>query len=75
METAGPNELGYASAAILTALLQHLIEIDIVSGQAASDILDKAVVSLKGFGNLVFVPGAIRVVGEVRSDLAKKGIS
>jgi hypothetical protein len=74
MNTAGANELGYASTAILVALMEELIASKLLSASTASNVLDKAVVSLKSFGSLTFVPGAVAVVGEIRRDLSKQGV-
>jgi hypothetical protein len=74
MNTSGPLELGYASRAILAALMEELISAKLLSAGAASNVLDKAVVSLKGFGSLAWVPGSVTVVGEIRSHLAKQGV-
>jgi hypothetical protein len=74
MEVSSGTPLGYASVAILTALLKHLAEFDVVSRQAIADILVEATKSLDSFGRGVGVPAAITVVAEVRSDLAKQGI-
>lgn len=74
MQTAGANELGYASRAIIAALMEEFISSKLISASAASDVLDKAVVSLKGAGNLVWVTGAVAVVGDIRRDLAKQGV-
>lgn len=71
MQTSGGTELGYASAAILTELLKHLVEIHVITPQAAVDILANAAISLEGLGNRVGVRGALGVIAEVRSDLAK----
>ena len=68
MNTAGAHELGYASVAIVGALLDRLV---IISRSDAAAILDDAITTLKGLGNLASVPGAIRVVGDVSAHLAK----
>jgi hypothetical protein len=74
MKMAGGHELAYASGAILSELLDKLISSKALSPSAASDILNRAVVSLQGLGNLVSVPGAIAVVKDIRTDLAKHGV-
>jgi hypothetical protein len=56
MQTTGSFELGYASRAILGALMEQLIASNHLSASAASDVLAKAVVSLNSCGNLVWVP-------------------
>lgn len=74
MNTAGANELGYASAAILGALLDRLIVGGVLSATDAAAVLDNAAGTLSGFGNLTFVPGSLRVVGDVKAQLAKHGV-
>jgi len=75
MNTAGANELAYASAAILSALLDRLIVRNAISPSDAAGVLDDATRTLSGFGNLVFVPGSLRVVSDVKAQLTKHGIS
>ena len=60
MNTAGAHELGYASAAIVAALLDTLIRNRIISRADASDTLNDAVTALKGLGNNPSAAGAIR---------------
>lgn len=74
MNTAGAHELGYASAAIVAALLDTLIRNRIISRADASDTLNDAVTALKGLGNNPSAAGAIRIIGEVSSQLAKHRI-
>jgi hypothetical protein len=74
MKMAGGHELAYASRAILSELMDELISSNALSPRAASDILNRAVVSLQGLGNLVSVPGAITTVQDIRTDLAKHGV-
>jgi hypothetical protein len=74
MNTAGASELGYASRAIVGALLEELISTKLLSAGAATNVLDQAVISLKGLGNLVSVPGAVAIVGDIRAELAKHGV-
>lgn len=74
MTTAGAHELGYASAAIVGALLEKLVTSKLISTSTAADVLDEAVVSLERLGNLAHIPGAIRVVGDVRTQLTKHGV-
>jgi hypothetical protein len=69
MIISGPSELGYANRAILGALLEELVLTDRISASAAIHVLDQAVVSLKGLGNSVSVPGAIAIVGDIRAKL------
>jgi hypothetical protein len=47
MQISGGTELGYASTAILTELLKHLIEIDVITPQATAEILEKATGALE----------------------------
>jgi hypothetical protein len=54
--------------------MDELISSNALSPRAASDILNRAVVSLQGLGNLVSVPGAITTVKDIRTDLAKHGV-
>jgi hypothetical protein len=42
MQISGGTELGYASTAILTELLKHLIEINVITPQATAEILEKS---------------------------------
>jgi hypothetical protein len=70
MNTAGAHELGYASVAIVGALLDRLMINKVISRSDAA-ILDDAIITLKGLGNLASVPGAVRVVGDVSGHLAK----
>jgi hypothetical protein len=74
MKMAGGHELAYASRAILSELMDELISSKVLSPSAASDVLDRAVVSLQGLGNIVSVPGAIATVKDIRTDLAKHGV-
>lgn len=74
MHTAGPSELGYASRAIIAALLEELVSSNVLSAGTATNVLDQAVVSLKGLGNLVSVPGAVTVIGDIRAELAEHGV-
>jgi len=74
MNTAGAHELGYASAAIVAALLDTLIRNRLISRADASGTLNDAVAALQGLGNLASVPGAIRIVGDVSAQLAKHSI-
>jgi len=62
MQASGATESGYGSVAILGALLEKLITLNLrTPASAATDVLDEAVISisLKSLGNLVSVPGAI----------------
>jgi hypothetical protein len=72
MNTAGAHELGYASAAIVGALLDRLVINKVISRGDAAAILDDATTALKGLGNLASVPGAVRVVGDVSAHLASE---
>jgi hypothetical protein len=70
-------ELGYASAAVLGALLDRLITVNLLSPEDAKVILDDAVVSLQNvgnFSNIAVQNGAIELVGEVRAQLKKHGV-
>jgi hypothetical protein len=71
-------ELGYASAAVLGALLDRLITVNLLSPDDAKVILDDAVVSLQSvgsFSNIAVQNGAIELVGEVRAQLKKHGVA
>jgi hypothetical protein len=74
MQTAGASELGYASAAIVAALLDRLVIRGVVTAPDAAGILDDATRALTGMGNLTSVPGAIRVIGDVKAQLSKHGV-
>ena len=69
MNTAGANELGYASEAILTALMEELIASNVLSVGTASTVLDKAAANIQGSGNFVWVKGALGVVTDIRRQL------
>jgi hypothetical protein len=75
MQISGGTELGYASTAILTELLKHLIEINVITPQATTEILEKATGALESLGNRTGVLGAIKVIADVGSDLGKQGIA
>jgi hypothetical protein len=74
MQISGGPELGYASTAVITELLKHLIEINVITPQATAEILEKATGALQGLGNRAGVIGGIKVIADVGSDLGKKGI-
>lgn len=74
MNTARAIELGYASRAILSALMEELVSSKVLSPSAASAVLDKAVANIQGAGSLVWVKGATAVVADVRRDLAPLGV-
>jgi hypothetical protein len=54
--------------------MDELISSGALNPNAASDILNRAVVSLQGLGNIVSIPGAIATVKDIRTDLAKHGV-
>jgi hypothetical protein len=68
MNTAGSTELGYASRAIVAALLQHLVENKVLSPSDVSAILEKAIENVQSLRN-VRVRGAIAVVKDVGKEL------
>jgi hypothetical protein len=68
MNTAGAIELGYASSAIVTALLQHLVENEVLSPSDVNAILEKAIENVQSLRN-VRVRGAIAVVKDVGKEL------
>jgi hypothetical protein len=74
MKMAGGHELAYASRAILSELLDELFLSGALSASDTTNVLDRAMVSLNGLGNIVSVPGAIAVVKDIRTDLAKHGV-
>ena len=74
MNMAGGQELAYASRAILSELMDQLISSGALSSDAAGIVLDGAVVRLQSLGNIVSLPGAITVVKDIRTDLAKHGV-
>jgi hypothetical protein len=57
------REPGYGSVAIVGSFLIALVTRKVISGSDAAAILEDAVVTLKGLGNLVSVRAAVRVVG------------
>jgi hypothetical protein len=71
MNTAGAHELGYAGVAIVAGLLNTLIHNRVISRAEASSVLDDADDALKSLGHPSGVLGAIRIVGDVRAQLAK----
>ena len=75
MQISGGTPLGYASVSILTALLKHLAEINVISPQAVSNVLEEASGSLESLGNRGGVLDALKIIAEVRGDLAQKGIA
>jgi len=74
MNTAGAIELGYASRAILSALMEELVSSKTLSPSAASAVLDKATADIHGAGSFVWVKGATAVAAHVRRDLAPLGV-
>ena len=75
MNMAGGHELAYASRAILGELLAELVANKVLTADTIGSVLDRSIASLQSLGNIVSVPGAISTVKDVRSDLAKQGIS
>jgi hypothetical protein len=75
MQTAGASELGYASAAILGALMDWLVIRGTLKPDDASGVLADADRTLASLGNLTSIPGARRVIGDVKAQLAKHGVS
>jgi hypothetical protein len=75
MNSASAHELGYASAAIVSALLDSLIVKQVISKGDAKIVLDDAMAALGTLGNNQSALGAQRVVSEVRSRLVKYGVS
>ena len=72
----GGTELGDASTAILTELLKHLIEINVITPQATGgNLFEKATGALESLGNRTGVLGAIKVIADVGSDLGKQRIA
>jgi hypothetical protein len=69
METAGAHELGYASAAIVRALLESLISKEVISSSDARSILDDAWAELGTLGRNQNVLGARKIVDQMRSHL------
>lgn len=71
MNTAGAQEMGYANTAIGIALLQRLVAGKVISPDDANAILDVAAMELRSLGNLVSVPGALRIVDDVRGAIGR----
>jgi len=74
----GAIELGYASAAILSALLDRLIAVNLLSPNDAKLILDDAVGLIQGvsdFSNIAAQNGAIEVVDAIRAQLKKHDVA
>jgi hypothetical protein len=74
MNTAGAIELGYASRAILSALMQELIAKKVLSPETASTVLAAAATDLQGAGGYAWVKGAIAVVADMQNDLTPQGV-
>jgi hypothetical protein len=62
--------LGFASAAIIEVLLEHLIASKMISLNDANAVLEKARERIRSMGN-VSVEGAVQVVEEVRAQLSR----
>jgi hypothetical protein len=71
MNIAGAQEMSYANTAIGIALLQRLVAGKIISLEDASAILDAAAIELRSLGNLASVPGALRIVHDVKSAIGR----
>ena len=69
METAGAHELGYASVAIVRALLESLISKEVISSGDAKSILGDAWAELGTLGRNQNVLGARKIVDQIRSQL------
>ena len=74
MQISDGTASGYASVAILTTLLKHLAEINVITPQTASNVLVEAAESLESLGHRVGVLNAVKIIAEMRSDLAKHGV-
>ena len=70
MYRAEAQESGFASAAIIEALLEHLIASKMISLNDANAVLEKARERIRSMGN-VSVEGAVQVVEEVRAQLSR----
>ena len=60
--TAGPNELGYANTALITALFDTLAAKGILSASDLDGIVKAAIATLEPFRSISSVEGAINVI-------------
>ena len=70
MYRAEAQESGFASAAIIEALLEHLIASKIISLNDANAVLEKARECISSMAN-VSVEGPVQVVEDVRAQLSR----
>jgi hypothetical protein len=71
MDIASAQEMSYANTAIGIALLQRLVAGKIISLEDANAILDAAAMELRSLGNLASVPGALRIVYDVKGAIGR----
>jgi hypothetical protein len=64
------QELGLASAAIIEALLEHLIASKMISLNEANAVLEKARERIRSMAN-ISVEGTVEVVEDVRAQLSR----
>jgi hypothetical protein len=71
MQSAGAIELGYASAAILLGLFDHLLEKGIISRDDALSICDDAITSLAAQPNVGMKGASNYLKTAIRPEIAK----
>jgi hypothetical protein len=62
MQTAGAIELGYASAAVLTALIRRLVRENVLTQEMAKDVLRDGIAILQPNWHITSVQGAISLI-------------
>jgi hypothetical protein len=62
--SSGPSELGYASAAVITALLDKLIQKSVISRPDAVEVLNDALDAMVPGSSSVGVAGGMRIIKE-----------
>lgn len=72
--TSKPEALGYASRAVLTALIRQLVETGALSKEAAMLIKHDAVSSLLAHNALSFVPHAVADCNEIFREFDEGGL-
>jgi Na+-transporting NADH:ubiquinone oxidoreductase subunit NqrD len=64
------HDLGYASTAIIIALIRELVGTGTLNKDQAADVLDNAVSALRPMQNIGSIAGAMRIVNDVKSRVA-----
>ena len=68
--SSGAQPLGYASGAILIALMRKLVSRGLLTQDEVSDLLDDATRSIKSLQNLGSIAGAITIIDDVKRRVA-----